>query len=58
MDALALEGDERRGRLRKALGRSQTSFDPRVSEWGNPAVVMYRHPALNTIGASGANPEK
>ena len=38
MDALAVGGDEGRGRLRKASGSGQTHFDPRMSEWGNPAV--------------------
>jgi len=28
VDALALEADEGRGRLRKATGSCQTSFDP------------------------------
>src|SRR6478752_6403317 len=29
------------------LGAEQP-FDPRISEWGNPAPVMRRHPAMNT----------
>ena len=29
-------GDEGRGRLRYARGRSQTSVNPEISEWGNP----------------------
>ena len=37
MDALAITGDEGRGSLRKATGSWQTSFDPQMSEWGNPA---------------------
>ena len=37
MDALAITGDEGRGSLRKAEGSWQTSFDPPISEWGNPA---------------------
>ena len=36
VDALATTGDERRGSLRKAAGSWQTSFDPQISEWGNP----------------------
>ena len=32
-------GDERRDSLRKASGSWQISFDPEVSEWGNPAAV-------------------
>jgi hypothetical protein len=37
VDALAVEGDERRGSLRKASGSWQTSIDPAMSEWGNPS---------------------
>ena len=37
VDALAITGDERRDSLRKALGRWQMTFDPEMSEWGNPA---------------------
>ena len=37
VDALAITGDEGRGSLRKAVGSWQTSFDPQISEWGNPA---------------------
>ena len=36
VDALAIGGDEGRRRLRKASGSCQTSFDPEISEWGNP----------------------
>ncbi len=50
MDALALTGDEGRGRQRYASGSRQTGFDPRVSEWGNPAGVMSRHPLTEYIG--------
>ena len=37
VDALAITGDEGRVSLRKASGSWQQSFDPRMSEWGNPA---------------------
>jgi hypothetical protein len=37
VDALAITGDEGRGSLRKAAGSWQTSIDPQMSEWGNPA---------------------
>lgn len=37
VDALAITGEEGRGSLRKASGSWQTSFDPEMSEWGNPA---------------------
>ena len=36
VDALAMIGEERRDSLRKASGSWQISFDPEVSEWGNP----------------------
>ena len=48
---MALGGDERRGRLRYAVVRSQTSFDPQISEWGNPAGVMSRYPVTEYIGS-------
>ena len=34
---VAREGEEGRGKLRKAPGR-RAAFDPEVPEWGNPAV--------------------
>ena len=37
VDALEITGDERRDSLRKAAGRWQMTFDPQISEWGNPA---------------------
>ena len=46
VDALAITGDEGRGSLRKAPGSWQTSFDPEMSEWGNPLRMEY--PWLNT----------
>ena len=33
---MAMIGDERRDSLRKASGSWQMSFDPKMSEWGNP----------------------
>ena len=33
---MAITGDEGRCSLRKASGSWQTSFDPEMSEWGNP----------------------
>jgi len=36
VDALAMIGDEGRDSLRKASGSWQISFDPEISEWGNP----------------------
>jgi hypothetical protein len=48
VDALAPGADEGRVWLRKAAGSCRESFDPQVSEWGNPAGVMPGHPCLNT----------
>ena len=39
VDALALGGDEGRGRLRKASASCLTNFDPGISEWGNPLLL-------------------
>ena len=50
MDALASGGDEGRGGLRKASGSCQTSFDPGVSEWGNPTGVMSSYSFAEYIG--------
>jgi hypothetical protein len=50
VDALAPDADEGRGWLRKATGSCRPSFDPWISEWGNPAGVMPSHPYLNKIG--------
>ncbi len=48
VDALASDTDEGRGWLRKATGSCRPSFDPWMSEWGNPAPVMGCHSGLNT----------
>ena len=48
VDALAPRTDEGRGRLRKAVGRRLPVFDPQMSEWGNPALVMECYSRLNT----------
>jgi hypothetical protein len=37
VDALAITGEEGRCSLRKAAGSWQASFEPQMSEWGNPA---------------------
>ncbi len=39
VNALATEGDEGRDSLRKASGSWLISFDPEVSEWGNPSLL-------------------
>ncbi len=36
VDALTSKDYEGRSSLRKASGRWQTTFDPGISEWGNP----------------------
>jgi hypothetical protein len=36
VDALAITGDEGRDSLRKVSGSWQISYDPEMSEWGNP----------------------
>ena len=43
---MAITGDERRASLRKAAGSWQWSFDPQISEWGNPLRKEYSY--LNT----------
>ena len=40
MDALAIRGDEGRGKTAISLGERQARFDPGISEWGNPANVI------------------
>ncbi len=50
MDALALGGDEGRDRLRYASVRSQISFDPGISEWGNPHGVISMYLLAEYIG--------
>ena len=50
MNALTYNTDEGRSRLRKVSGSCQTSFEPKISEWGNPVRVMSHHSLLNKIG--------
>ena len=40
-DALALEAEEGRDKQRYASGSSKYAFDPEISEWGNPLMVMH-----------------
>ena len=42
------EADEGRERLRNASGSCQLSVDPRVSEWGNLAVVVGGRRQMNS----------
>ena len=53
VDALASGADEGRGGLRYASGSRLAGCDPRVSEWGDPAPVVGRHPCLKFIGRGG-----
>ena len=52
-DALALEAEEGRDERRYASGTTirfgelYVSYDPEISEWGNPAVVTYCYPNVN-----------
>ena len=48
VDALACLADEGRVRLRYASGSCQQSVDPRMSEWGNPAPVVWCYPQVNS----------
>jgi hypothetical protein len=45
---LAPRADEGRSVAAISLGELLASFDPRISEWGNPPGVMPRHSRLNT----------
>ena len=53
VDALASGADEGRGGLRYSSGSRLAGCDPRVSEWGDPAPVVGRHPCLKFIGRGG-----
>ena len=43
VNALAITGDEGRGSLRNFSGSWQTSDEPEMPEWGNPASVNGGH---------------
>ena len=45
VDTLAIQVDEGRDWLRYAPGSCQNSFDPGISEWGNPVRLIPDHPA-------------
>jgi hypothetical protein len=49
VDALGHAGDEGRRRPRKSTVSCQTSVDPYVSEWGNPAGVMSCDPDMSKV---------
>ncbi len=46
MDALTSKDDEGRRSLRKASVRWQPTFDPGMSEWGNPLHTRKRYAEL------------
>ena len=48
VDALACLAEEGRIRPRKTSGSCQESFDPAVSEWGNPTLVMQSNSSIYT----------
>jgi hypothetical protein len=50
VDALGHAGEEGRCRPRKSPVSCQTSVDPDVSEWGNPAGVRSRYPWPSEVG--------
>ena len=39
--------EEGRGKTAISLGEVQTTFDPGISEWGNPMRVMPHHLRVN-----------
>ena len=41
-NALALGAEEGRSNLRKATVRRKQPFDPWISEWGNPLMVIHQ----------------
>ena len=57
VDALGHAGDEGRYRPRKSTVSCQISFDPYVSEWGNPVGVASYDPKLSEVGLGGRRRE-
>jgi hypothetical protein len=57
VDALGHAGDEGRIRPRKSAVSCQISFDPHVSEWGNPLEVTFQYPAVSEVAAGGIRRE-
>ena len=53
VDALATTGDEGRDSLRKASGSWQISFDPEISEWGNPPLGVLHDEYIVVQGEPG-----
>ena len=50
VDALTVRGDEGRIRAAISLGELPKSFDPRISEWGNPAYRDICYPTGSEPG--------
>ena len=57
MDALGHAGDEGRRRPRKSTVSCQTSVDPCVSEWENPAGVKSCDPDVSKVASGGIRRE-
>jgi len=53
VDALAPAAEEGRSHAAKRAGEGLAPGDPAISEWGNPAAVMGRHPHLGQPGREG-----
>ena len=53
VDALAPAAEEGRSHAAKRSGEGLAPGDPEVSEWGNPAAVMGRHPSQRAGGEPG-----
>ena len=53
MDALTRNTDEGRDSLRKASGSWQISFDPEISEWGNPPLGVSHTEYIGMRGEPG-----
>ena len=49
MNALVLDGDERREKSAISFGEVTLTFDPEISEWGNPTAFKWQSP---TFGGS------
>jgi hypothetical protein len=45
--------EEGRGHATKRSGEALAAGDPEVSEWGNPAGVIPRHPGVTARGGTG-----
>ena len=50
---MAITGDEGRSSLRKAAGRWQATFDPQISEWGNPLLGGFISEYIGNGGEPG-----